>query len=145
MIELARKFNLQTVAEWVETPEDAELLTQWNVDYLQGNLFGEASVIPPWDAAPASAGTAVSIVTQEAPAPDLLQVEAAPEPVLAELEPAPHPAEAAEIDVDVSIDYDLSRLRAAIAALDSGFNGKKNDEAAEPSYADLVAPMRQAS
>jgi diguanylate cyclase (GGDEF)-like protein len=144
LIELARKFNLQTVAEWVETPEDAELLTQWNVDFLQGNLFGEASVVPPWDAAPAVAGNAVSIAALQAENDVPPPAEIGPQPLPAE--PAPyHPAEAAEIDVDASIAYDLSRLRAAIAALDSGFNAKKGAEPAEPSYADLVAPMRQAS
>jgi diguanylate cyclase (GGDEF)-like protein len=48
LIELARKFELKTVAEWVEDPADADLLRSWNIDYMQGNLFAEAQVEPPW-------------------------------------------------------------------------------------------------
>ena len=48
LIDLAKKFDLKTVAEWMESPEDAELLTSWGVDYLQGNLFGQATLDPPW-------------------------------------------------------------------------------------------------
>ena len=51
LIDLAKKFDLKTVAEWMESPEDAELLTSWGVDYLQGNLFGQATLEPPWAAA----------------------------------------------------------------------------------------------
>jgi diguanylate cyclase (GGDEF)-like protein len=49
LLELARLFNLTTVAEWVEREEDARLLTTWGVDYLQGDLFGAAAVEPPWE------------------------------------------------------------------------------------------------
>ncbi len=55
LIDLAKKFELKTIAEWMESPEDAELLTSWGVDYLQGNLFGQASLVPPWTA-PSEAG-----------------------------------------------------------------------------------------
>ena len=48
LIELAKKFNLLTTAEWVQTEEDAELLRSWGVDYLQGNLYGEARIDVPW-------------------------------------------------------------------------------------------------
>jgi diguanylate cyclase (GGDEF)-like protein len=48
LIDLARKFDLKTIAEWMESPEDAELLTSWGIDYLQGNLFGQATLDPPW-------------------------------------------------------------------------------------------------
>jgi diguanylate cyclase (GGDEF)-like protein len=48
LIDLAGKFNLQTVAEWVENEEDADVLTSWGIDYLQGNYFGAASIIAPW-------------------------------------------------------------------------------------------------
>ncbi len=49
LIDLARKLDLKTVAEWVTTPGDADLLTQWGADYLQGNYLGEAKVTLPWD------------------------------------------------------------------------------------------------
>ena len=48
LIDLARKFELKTVAEWVETGEDADLLKSWGVDYMQGKLFGEATLESPW-------------------------------------------------------------------------------------------------
>jgi diguanylate cyclase (GGDEF)-like protein len=48
LIDLGRNFNLTTVAEWIETEEDAELLRSWGVDYLQGNLIAEASIAIPW-------------------------------------------------------------------------------------------------
>lgn len=48
LIELSKKFNLKVVAEWVETEDDAELLRSWGVDYMQGHLLGEASIVPPW-------------------------------------------------------------------------------------------------
>ena len=44
LIDMARKFELKTIAEWVETPEDAEFLKEANVDLMQGNLFGEVAV-----------------------------------------------------------------------------------------------------
>jgi diguanylate cyclase (GGDEF)-like protein len=50
LIDLAGKFKIKTVAEWVQQPEDAEALRSWGVDYLQGNLFGPASMDIPWKA-----------------------------------------------------------------------------------------------
>jgi EAL domain len=51
LIDLAGKLKIKTVAEWVQQPEDAEALRSWGVDYLQGNLFGPASMEIPWEAA----------------------------------------------------------------------------------------------
>ena len=48
LIDLARTFGMKTVAEWVENEEDAALLREWKVDLMQGNLFGEAQLDPPW-------------------------------------------------------------------------------------------------
>jgi EAL domain-containing protein (putative c-di-GMP-specific phosphodiesterase class I) len=48
LIDLAGKFKIKTVAEWIQQPEDAEALRSWGVDYLQGNLFGQASMDVPW-------------------------------------------------------------------------------------------------
>jgi diguanylate cyclase (GGDEF)-like protein len=48
LLDLSQKFNLKTVAEWVEQEDDAEDLKTWGVDYLQGHLYGAASVVPPW-------------------------------------------------------------------------------------------------
>ncbi len=46
MIELAHKFGLQVVAEWVETQRDADLLIDMGIDFLQGNHCGAASLEP---------------------------------------------------------------------------------------------------
>ena len=48
LIDLAKKFDLLTAAEWVQSEQDAELLRSWGVDYLQGNLFGEPTTDVPW-------------------------------------------------------------------------------------------------
>ena len=48
MVELAHAFDLKVVAEWVDTAEDAEILASHGVNFLQGNMLGEASIIAPW-------------------------------------------------------------------------------------------------
>jgi diguanylate cyclase (GGDEF)-like protein len=48
LIDLGGKFNLKTVAECIETEEDAEALRGWGIDYLQGYHLGHASIDPPW-------------------------------------------------------------------------------------------------
>ena len=58
LIDLARTFDIRTVAEWVETEEDAALLREWKVDLMQGNYFGEASQTPPWPEAAGAPGFA---------------------------------------------------------------------------------------
>jgi diguanylate cyclase (GGDEF)-like protein len=68
LIDLAKKLELKTIAEWVQSPEDADCLRAWGIDYMQGNLFGEASLIPPW--APACRQAAVLT--------DVREFEAAP-------------------------------------------------------------------
>lgn len=42
LLSLAKAFDVETVVEWVEDHDTAELLAQWGVDYLQGNCFGKA-------------------------------------------------------------------------------------------------------
>ncbi len=50
LVELAKNFKLETVAEWVGSEEDAQLLAQFGVDYLQGAYFGEPQIEPGWAA-----------------------------------------------------------------------------------------------
>lgn len=50
LLSLAQTFGLSTVAEFVETEEDAAYLAAQNVDYLQGYLFGRPDIAPPWKA-----------------------------------------------------------------------------------------------
>jgi diguanylate cyclase (GGDEF)-like protein len=52
LIDLARNFDLQTVAECVETQEDAAILTAEGVHYLQGFAFGKPDLRRPWHDAP---------------------------------------------------------------------------------------------
>lgn len=48
LVGLARGFGLQTVAECVESQEDAGILQQQGVDYLQGYTFGRPETDRPW-------------------------------------------------------------------------------------------------
>ncbi|MCB1336978.1 MAG: EAL domain-containing protein [Maritimibacter sp.] len=54
MLSMAQHFDMMTVAEYVESWEDAEFLIDAGCDLLQGHFFGAATVRPPWrsDAAP---------------------------------------------------------------------------------------------
>lgn len=47
LIDLAHRLNIQTVAEWVQDEESAELLQGWGCDYIQGRLTGLASLTRP--------------------------------------------------------------------------------------------------
>jgi len=51
LIDLARRLDLKTVAEWVQDEEAAALLREWGCDYIQGRLIGLASADRPWTAA----------------------------------------------------------------------------------------------
>lgn len=46
LLDLARNFRLQTVAEWVDNEQDAQLLKALGVDYLQGFYIGRPSDLP---------------------------------------------------------------------------------------------------
>ena len=48
LVELAKNFNLKTVAEWVGSDEDAEILKGFGIDYFQGFHFGEPILDPEW-------------------------------------------------------------------------------------------------
>lgn len=48
LLGLAESFGLDTVAECVETAEDADLLTRQSVRYLQGFYFGRPVIGAPW-------------------------------------------------------------------------------------------------
>ena len=51
LIDLARRLEIKTVAEWVQDDESAALLRDWGCDYIQGRLIGLASSQRPWAAA----------------------------------------------------------------------------------------------
>jgi len=48
LVDLAKNFNLQTVAEWVGSEEEADMLAGFGVDYFQGYHFGEPVLDPEW-------------------------------------------------------------------------------------------------
>ena len=48
LIDLARRLELQTVAEWVQDEESALLLREWGCDFIQGRFVGLASPERPW-------------------------------------------------------------------------------------------------
>jgi len=48
LVDLAKNFNLETVAEWVGSDEEAAMLESFGVDYFQGFHFGEPVLDPEW-------------------------------------------------------------------------------------------------
>jgi EAL domain-containing protein (putative c-di-GMP-specific phosphodiesterase class I) len=48
LVDLAKNFNLATVAEWVADPREADILRAFGVDYLQGFLFSKPEIREPW-------------------------------------------------------------------------------------------------
>lgn len=52
LIDLARRLQIKTVAEWVQDEEAAVMLREWGCDYIQGRLIGLASPRRPWSVAP---------------------------------------------------------------------------------------------
>lgn len=48
IVSIARHFEMMTVAERIETLEDAEMLTRIGVDCLQGYLFAAPALSPDW-------------------------------------------------------------------------------------------------
>jgi diguanylate cyclase (GGDEF)-like protein len=60
LIDLARRLDIKTVAEWVQDEEAATMLRDWGCDYIQGRLIGLASAERPWGAPPDNALPAAS-------------------------------------------------------------------------------------
>ena len=55
LIDLARRLEIKTVAEWVQDDESAMMLRDWGCDYIQGRLIGLASSQRPWNVRPGAA------------------------------------------------------------------------------------------
>jgi diguanylate cyclase (GGDEF)-like protein len=55
LIDLARRLQIKTVAEWVQDEESANLLRDWGCDYIQGRLIGLAAAERPWSKTPENA------------------------------------------------------------------------------------------
>lgn len=63
LVDLARHFRLETVAEWVSSEEEAGLLESLGVDFFQGNYFGEPKIAPAWKGCEHRASVAVAGIT----------------------------------------------------------------------------------
>ena len=50
LVSIAQQFDMFTIAEGIETPQEAEYLVKIGIDCLQGYLFGVPSVSKPWEA-----------------------------------------------------------------------------------------------
>src|SRR3979411_2930789 len=50
LTDLARRLQIETVAEWVQDEESALMLRDWGCDYIQGRLIGLASSQRRWEA-----------------------------------------------------------------------------------------------
>jgi diguanylate cyclase (GGDEF)-like protein len=55
LIDLARRLEIRTVAEWVQDEDSASMLRDWGCDYIQGRLIGLASSTRAWGATAADA------------------------------------------------------------------------------------------
>jgi diguanylate cyclase (GGDEF)-like protein len=139
LIDLAKKFDLLTVAEWVQSPDDAELLKTWGIDFMQGNLFGAAMLDLPWEAAAdhdlgfeAFNAPDLSAPSQPGPGPEP-EAPRAPVEAAAVLEPLPDLPPMPDFDLEL----DLSRLRNAIEALNAQFPGPR-PEPEETQFADVL-------
>jgi diguanylate cyclase (GGDEF)-like protein len=114
LIDLAQKFEMKTVAEWVQTQEDAKLLKSWGIDYLQGAIYGEAATDPPW-----------LIATPESPAPQVEALAATVMPAICDLGAQNEPEsedDSAIVTTEVDV-LDFSRLKMALTVLDRQFGG----------------------
>jgi EAL domain-containing protein (putative c-di-GMP-specific phosphodiesterase class I) len=49
LVNLAKNFNLSTVAEWVGSERECDILRGYGVDYFQGIHYGAPSIAEPWD------------------------------------------------------------------------------------------------
>ena len=155
LVNLANAFNLQIIAEWVETESDAHILRDLGVHFLQGHYWGEPSVVAPWarvqslnfelDATPNASvapedliedglvPAAVAVVTDE-PLREEQMTEAEAEQ-MAEPETIFATASGSQTsvdDVDEELDWSepeegLSKLKQALAELNAAFGPAANE------------------
>ena len=117
LIDLTHKFDLKTIAEWVETPEDAAILQDANVDLMQGNLFGEVAVGLPWARKEERGFTSLETVDQlPVPMEETKVLFVQNPPVM-----PPPLVDVSEMPDNAELEEGLSRLKLAIKALDDQF------------------------
>jgi EAL domain-containing protein (putative c-di-GMP-specific phosphodiesterase class I) len=109
---------LKVIGEWIETEEDLEILTNCGVDYLQGNLFGAASLELPWTK---SGESAFDSFAEIEPQEEEVQPEESVETIAPiEEEPA----------IEESLDDRLARLRDMLKSLDDDLSASTGPQAA---------------
>jgi len=96
----------------VETPEDAEILRDCHIDFMQGKLFGDVAMTLPWASKEEQGFTSLDTPRQPAAVEQATPFTQSVAPV--EMPVAPESADMEE---------GLSRLKLAIKALDDQFRG----------------------
>ena len=112
LVDLTHKFELKAIAEWVETPDDAEILRDCHIDFMQGKLFGDVAMTLPWAGKEEQGFTSLDTPGQP-PAVELAT-------------PFTQGVASAEMPVtpdSTEMEEGLSRLKLAIKALDDQFRG----------------------
>ena len=127
LIDLTHKFDLKTIAEWVETPEDAEILKDSNVDLMQGNLFGEVATALPWARKEERGFASLETADQLTAAVEETKVFIQNPPVT-----PPTPIDVAEMPDSAEMEEGLSRLKLAIKALDDQFRSPSASDPEQP-------------
>jgi diguanylate cyclase (GGDEF)-like protein len=141
LIDLGKHFGLKTIAEWVESSEDAEELKALGIDLMQGRFLGEASIVPPWQSSASAAfamdGAAPVPTWDEEPADLVVAEEVTAEPAAAP-QPEPEPQSEPEFEPvlessEYSYDDGISKLQATLALLRDGFKPSEDVPYAEAS------------
>ncbi|MEQ1771927.1 MAG: bifunctional diguanylate cyclase/phosphodiesterase, partial [Devosia sp.] len=132
LIDMAHKFDLRIVVEWVESQRDADLLRSWNADFMQGNLFGAADLTPPWTVSLEAARFDAAKPVPFIPPSEISFLDDEPAPATI----GHTPVAGESYPYTPELEGELSGLRSAIAALDQVFHKRTADRiprSAEPS------------
>lgn len=110
LIDLTHKFDLKTIAEWVENQDDADILKDCGIDLMQGNLFGDVSLILPWSRKEDRGFTVLETPGQPAAVEEIKTI--------AHDAAAPRHEDVLTPNQSAEMEEGLSRLKLAIKALD---------------------------
>ncbi len=142
MVQLAQNFDLKIIAEWVESPADAELLASWGVNFVQGNGIGPATTRLPWTN---DTSASLQIATNE-PSTSATTSSAAERIQTEIIEEIPAAAVAVNVDelgdpaapsknatllsptLDEEVDADIAKLRDTLVLLDRFFPTPKQSD-----------------
>ena len=139
LLELAKHAGVKTVAKWIESKEDAEVLAQLGADYLQGYHLGQPSLDQHWISENLDVSEApqpqAELETQETEPQELPQEEPSveiitvmSETIIEVTEVQPMPEFDAQLDFSV-IDDSIAKLREALDGLSTISSAAEPDEA----------------